>query len=573
MVAAARVLRAAAVATLAVLAVVLSLAPRGLALVNTPVSSVFSPSFFNDSRTGNSQFGYGFAFAPPNTLAVGEGGQSSSGMVHIYAGNADGSWTRQQVIQSPQTNSSKYIDRFGLALALSDNGRVLVVGAPRNGSRMIPGSATNSLRGMVYVYTRAGSSGAFAFAQILLHPTPAAYDKFGSQVEISADGTLIFVRSVFIVCLNYNQCLGAVPGNRGVHVFKSPPALTTWTYEASVKTFEPFALPQLGQPFAINAAGSEMWILSIDSAYTYGYMATNTTRSQVLVYSRNPTTFVWTQTAAIRAPSQQVAQQLFGLKIVLGASGEAMVAAPRNDSVVYRYGSSAGALLQTIKIGNDALYRVSDAVDCNNKPLPWRTDSNFLGTGMAISPSGLLLAIGAPFGVDANEGNGAVYLYRRFTLSEPWTLAETFMSPYVAAYQVEPIDTYVYRLQLDEFGFAVVLTNDMLVVSAKGVRGFYTYTGLAQYLVPPPPSPPPPPPAPVDAIPPPPKKAKSIVLPLVLGLIGILIFLILLVIAVKFAVQRFMRKRMLDKAKKDGTAGKGNAPAEAPPAEVALADS
>lgn len=145
-----------------------------------------------------------------NTLAVGANGESrngsginppsneedliaSSGAVYVFSRN-NGIWQEEAYIK-PSNPAAGH--RFGSAVALTEDGNVLAVGAPVDNS---------GLRGpgTVYVFTRDDSG----WRQVILHngPNPDAIDQFGCAVSMTADGHTLAVGA-----------LAEASGGSGVH--------------------------------------------------------------------------------------------------------------------------------------------------------------------------------------------------------------------------------------------------------------------------------------------------------------------------------------------------------------------
>ena len=85
--------------------------------------------------------------------------------------------------------------------------------------------------------------------------------------------------------------------------------------------------------------------------------------------------------------------------------------------------------------------------------LPLAPNTLLGGGGLAVSPDGLTLAVGAPgAGSPGTHAPGVVHVFTRATLQEPWRLQAT----------VQPFGTSPYA----EFGKAIALSDDYLVVGA-----------------------------------------------------------------------------------------------------------
>lgn len=176
-------------------------------------------AYIKASNTGaNDAFGIALALSADGaTLAVGannEDGNGSgayatlphgaedndsapdSGAVYVFTHDGTG-WAQQAYIKAPNAGTG---DRFGTAVALSDTGAMLAVGAPLEdsagfGANDDCGSAQqldNCLvdSGAAYVFTRS-AGGAWSQQDFLKAQVPGAEDNFGDALDISADGSVL----------------------------------------------------------------------------------------------------------------------------------------------------------------------------------------------------------------------------------------------------------------------------------------------------------------------------------------------------------------------------------------------
>ncbi len=134
--------------------------------------------------------------ASGSTLAVGSewgvSGDNASGLVNIYIRN-DIDWSEQQVLSASNADHS---DGFGLALAISDDGATLAVGAPNEDSsaRGINGDQTdNSMdhAGAVYIFSRINNIWSQQ-AYIKASNTDEG-DYFGKELSLSGNGAMLAV--------------------------------------------------------------------------------------------------------------------------------------------------------------------------------------------------------------------------------------------------------------------------------------------------------------------------------------------------------------------------------------------
>ncbi len=132
----------------------------------------------------------------------------NSGSVYLFVRDDQGHWSEQACVKAD--NSSDRLG-FGAALALSDDGSVLAVGAPGEDSNVIQPAPELADSGAAYVFVRDDQQ---QWSQELrVKPlNAAAFDALGGAVALSGDGSTLAVSS-------------AVKDNRGaVYVFVPAPA-------------------------------------------------------------------------------------------------------------------------------------------------------------------------------------------------------------------------------------------------------------------------------------------------------------------------------------------------------------
>ncbi|MCC6206742.1 MAG: integrin [Gammaproteobacteria bacterium] len=169
-------------------------------------------SYIKASNTGaNDGFGRALALtADGGILVVGAqsedgnavGGEADnsatdSGAVYVFFRDESG-WDQQTYLKAPNVGSG---DRFGAAVALSDNGATLAVGAPLedsagSGANDDCGSAQgedNCLTdsGGAYIFTR--TTGDWSQQDFIKAQVPGQEDNFGSSLDLSGDGDVLAV--------------------------------------------------------------------------------------------------------------------------------------------------------------------------------------------------------------------------------------------------------------------------------------------------------------------------------------------------------------------------------------------
>ena len=116
----------------------------------------------------------------------------SAGAIYVYVRAADG-WRRQAYVKSSNIGPT---DLFGIRLAVSRDGNVLVAGAPGQsgggrGFKANPEDLGAPESGAAYVFMR--SNGRWTQHAYIKAPNADEYDQFGSGVALAADGATLAV--------------------------------------------------------------------------------------------------------------------------------------------------------------------------------------------------------------------------------------------------------------------------------------------------------------------------------------------------------------------------------------------
>ncbi len=191
----------------------------------------------------------------------------SSGAAYVYR-RSEGSWAFDTYIKPSNTSA---LDGFGYSLALSADGRVLAVGAPReagSGSGVDPAS-DESLggSGAAYVYRFDGAE--WSFESYLKAWSPGSEDQHGWAVALSADGSTVAVGSRFEDGSGFGvgPAVDEAAADTGsVHVYRHVAGI--WTFEAYVKASEP--TDSFGVAVALDGDGGTLAVgTSAGSTYLY----------------------------------------------------------------------------------------------------------------------------------------------------------------------------------------------------------------------------------------------------------------------------------------------------------------
>ena len=310
------------------------------------------------SNTGSSDL-YGFAVAVSgdgNTLAVGAPKEDSvsvgingdetdntsadQGAVYIYA-RQNGIWVKQAYLKSPKAQAGEY---FGYSLALSRDGNVLAVGAPRENSLAMGvnnfiDQAAGASVGAVFTFVR--SAGVWSNQAFIKDTLPDGLTRsqnfgngqllyFGTSVGLSADGHTLVVGAPFTTTVDAGVRLGAQPSggtallsaansNSGsAFVFSNE--LGAWTQEAIFKANNNASLQPMffGVSVAISGNGDTIAVAAQNeqSAGTgvNGSQATGTHPGAAYVFQRTRLNSVvnWTQEAYFKGDADNSNLLVYG---------------------------------------------------------------------------------------------------------------------------------------------------------------------------------------------------------------------------------------------------------------------
>ena len=375
---------------------------------------------------------------------------------------------------------------FGAAVALSADGNTIAVSAPGESSNAtgINGDQANITAqnaGAVYVF--AWTAGMWSMQAYVKASNTEAFDRFGSAVALSADGSTPTVgalnESSNATGIDGNQADNSAPGSGAVYVFTR--AAGAWSQQAYVKASNTGGFDQFGGAVALAGDGNTLAI----GAYGEASIANSVGGDQandsaanagaVYLFTRNAGT--WLQQAYVKA-SNTDANDRFGQAVALSSDGNTLAAAAQNEASSARgidgnqadnSATNAGAVYLFSRAGGT--WSQQAYVKASNTEI----DDGF-GVAIALSHDGNTLAVGAT-GEDGNAKGvggdqtdnseriaGAAYVFTR--AANLWS-----QQAYVKASNTE---------RFDSFGAAVALSanGDTLAVGAPGkVMG-----GGADYL-------------------------------------------------------------------------------------------
>ncbi|PTX61010.1 FG-GAP repeat protein [Kordia periserrulae] len=368
-----------------------------------------------------------------NTLAVGAFGEDSSatgingneadnsasdsGAVYVFTRTGT-TWSQEAYIKASNAEGD---DDFGWSVALSYDGNTLAVGARSEASNAngVNGDQTNNSSlssGASYIFTRVGTT--WSQEAYLKASNTSLFIFFGHSVALSDDGNTLAVGA------NFESTTVSQSG--AVYVFTR--SGTTWSQEAFLKASNPGNGYTFGDSISFSSDGNIMAVGAMrEGSATSGIDGDQTDSSAygagaVYLFSRSGT--IWTQTVYFKA-SNSGANYNFGTSISLSNNGNALLVGSNreasnatgvNGNQNNTSASNSGAAY--IFINDGSVWTQHAYLKASN------TDgSDRFGTGVSISGTGELLAVGAysersnATGINGNQTNnsllnaGAVYVY------------------------------------------------------------------------------------------------------------------------------------------------------------------
>ena len=308
-----------------------------------------------------------------NTLAVGVQAEDSaangiggnqndntamnSGAVYLFT-RSGANWAQQAYIKA--SNSEAY-DGFGLRLALSGDGQVLVVGATGEDSSAtgIGGNQGDNFKtdsGAVYVFKYNRNTQLWAQDAYIKASNTDGGDAFGSSVAVSDNGSTLVVGASWEG--SSTTGVNSFPNNNAAkagaaYVFQFTGS--GWVQQAYIKASNPetedyfglsLALSGNGNQLVVTAVGEESWTMGISDSQNNN--ATNS--GAAYLFTRAGAS--WTQQAYIKA-SNTDANDTFGFStslsrdgttLAIGAIGESSISTGINGDQSDNSATSVGAL-------------------------------------------------------------------------------------------------------------------------------------------------------------------------------------------------------------------------------------
>lgn len=392
----------------------------------------------SDPKSGDG-FGSAVALSADGcTLAVGAIGEDTialdSGAVFVFE-RSGVVWTEQAMIKAFNAGDD---DGFGgvdkdpgVAVALSDDGQVLVVGAGQEGSsaRGVDdfANADNSdamSSGAAYVYRLAGEE--WILDGFIKSPTTNQNDELGQAVSLSADGTVLAVGA-------HRSGVdggGAGSGNDfgAVFIYHYDPIAGMWEHKAKVEPDVLDAGDSFGGSICLSSLGDSLAVGAWEERGTASGVGGDpnnndgSKRGAVYVFSRI-TEDTWVQDAYIKA-FQSANEDEFGRTVWLSGDGNWLAVGAKDDSPdrgLTGSDGNTGAMdsgAVYFFLNDDGVWREQAFIKSSNS----EEDDEF-GEAIALSSDGRTLCVGAPgedggnAGIDMDRSDnsssksGAVFVY------------------------------------------------------------------------------------------------------------------------------------------------------------------
>lgn len=267
-------------------------------------------------------------------------------------------------------------DRFGSAVALSEDGNTLVVGAADEDSSGEPSSNSVSGSGAAYVLVRRGST--WQQVQYLKSETPFNNARFGATLGASADGLTL------VVGAPYDEQTGSV------YVFEK--TQDTWTQKAKLRASNPHINDEFGASVALSADGNALIVGAPGEA------------SEGAAYHFMRSNGIWKPKSYIKSSDSPSWKGRFGSSVAISPTGSRVAVGVPDHQVDSLPTGGAVYVLKCNPIGcsHDFQLRVPVSPGHNVR----------FGASLAFAADDKTLAVGAPeYFEEPSAYGGAVLLF------------------------------------------------------------------------------------------------------------------------------------------------------------------
>lgn len=372
--------------------VICNVAPK-FAYIKSQSPAPVNGEDFGESFAGD-HFGTVVAVsADGTTLAVGAPSDfMNPDRVHIYILVTNG-WEYQSTILHPVPSSRI---SFGSAIALSNDGEKLVVGAITEdggsstvtnfdfsgrsvNAAMDPPDILNS--GAAFLYRWSQSVGDWSLKSYFKASNANQNDAFGNSVSISGDGTTIAIGASSEDSADSTEANNGANSAGAVYVFKED-GFENWNQEAYIKASDVSAGDKFGRSVSLDGSGGSL-IVGADGHN----VASPSSSGAVYYYTRAGT--LWTEKEILKQPTPTLFGK-FGSNIDLSEDGQTCIISATGEDTgkgtTYIYALNSGAWSQEDRL---------------TPPEAERTNVDLFGSSVSITADGNKVLIGA-IGEDGN---------------------------------------------------------------------------------------------------------------------------------------------------------------------------
>ena len=340
-------------------------------------------------KQSNDEFGYSVAISNDgNTIAVGAPfsdyySYNNAGAVYIFT-KSNGSWSQQDKLVTSDAYTNSF---FGMSVAISHNGNLVVAGAP--------GDLTYA--GAAYVFTRSGSTWSQE-QKLMIGGTVAqvGYDEAGSSVSVSGDGLHIMVGA------KYEDTNGTNAGS--IYYWTRPSSGANATMRQRFQHSDASQYDNAGKLNSIEISGDgNTFVMGVESERAPDQNTVNS-RGAAYLFTRSGNT--WTQRKRFLA-YDGASWDYFGCSVSISNAGDRVIVGAQGED-----GSSvwnSGSVYMYIRGSNNwqiafvytPSFRASDAAQ-----------NDYLGGDISLSGDGYRFLVGAN-STDHSNGTdrGSVYTF------------------------------------------------------------------------------------------------------------------------------------------------------------------
>ena len=356
-----------------------------------------------------------------------------SGAVYVFT-RTGGRWSQQAYVKSSNSDAG---DQFGWSVTLSDDGNLMVVGAPteQSNARGVNGNQTDNSSanaGAGYVFTRSGST--WSQQAYLKGAQTDAGDLFGFAASLSGDGATLAISGYDedggVPGVNGNEADNSKGGSGCAYVFVRDGSTwkqTTYLKESNLDHPQDafgsaLALSGDGRTLAIDAPDEDGLVGGVNAEQYHGKENQDTSNGAIYVFVN--TNGTWSQQAYIKA-SNPHENDLFGMRVAISTNGNVLVATSMLQAGGGRGVNANQQDFTAAESGAAYVYTRNGTMWTQRAYLKSPNSDAYdeFGSGVALSGDGNTLAVaawgedGASVGVGGNmndnsvRASGAVYVY------------------------------------------------------------------------------------------------------------------------------------------------------------------